>query len=155
MNKNKKALKSLFDPQFVLFQLFLNELGINSFPFLGFKEMDETKLELLDLKNSAQILVPTEKALHNIVAKAKEENAHSIMYGGQSTGAKFYLRDSSLPFGCPAGAVSLRSIREPGDKEMKSTLNSEFIEYIDTVIKKFIVPNLDKLIANEAAAQSN
>lgn len=145
LNNNKKALISSMKLQFSLFMMFLNELGINTVPYIGFNKMDETKLELVDLKGSSQILLPKQEVLENIIAKAKQENSYAVMQGGSvRRGSELFLRESSLPLGCPAALMSMESVRAPGDHDLKANLASEFMEYIDVVVKQKILTRLDR-----------
>jgi hypothetical protein len=124
----------------------LNELGIQTIPIIGFNKMNETKLELLNLKNSAQILLPKQEVLEAVIAKAKQKDAYAVMHGGSSRrGSELYLRESSLPLGCPAALMSMESVRAPGDHDLKANLASEFMEYIDVVVKQKILPRLDRI----------
>ena len=146
LDNNKKALRSFLKLQFSLFNMVLNELGIQTIPIIGFNKMNETKLELLNLKNSAQILLPKQEVLEAVIAKAKQKDAYAVMHGGSSRrGSELYLRESSLPLGCPAALMSMESVRAPGDHDLKANLASEFMEYIDVVVKQKILPRLDRI----------
>ncbi len=148
LDNNKKALRAFLKLQFSLFNMVLNELGISSMPLLGFNKMDEEKLELVDLQ-SAPILIPKQEVLEDVIAKAKHKNADALMQGGSvRTGSELFLRDSSMPLGCHAAEISMKSVREEGHNQMKANLASEFMEYIDTVVKQKILPRLNTLTIN-------
>ena len=144
-DNNKKALHSFMKMQFSVFNIMLNEFGIKNFPFLSFHRYDESKFDLLPLGKSS-ILVPSESAINTVIKKAKEKDAYAEMQGGSTRESPYFMvRDSSVPFACPAAKMSMESVREAGDKSMKSNLASEFMEYLDEVIKEKLLPKLDKL----------
>lgn len=145
LNNNKKALRAFLEPQFSLFNMVLNEFGVQTMPFLSFNKLDKAKFELVDLK-SAPILLPKEEVLRDVIANAKQEDAHALMHSGSvRQSPKLYLKNSSMPIGCPAAEISMEPVRAPHDHEMKSTLASEFMEYLDVVVKQKILPRLDKI----------
>jgi hypothetical protein len=153
LNNNKKALNSMLKMQFTLFNLLLNKLGVQNFPFVSFNVLDEDALEFYDLKKGT-VLVLKEKTINSVIKAAKEKDAAAIMRGGNvRSNPKMPLRNSSIPVGCPAGDISLESIREPDDKSMKSNLNAEVLEYLDTVVKTKVLPHLDKLRDNAKTEQ--
>jgi hypothetical protein len=144
---NLKALKSMLKMQFSLFNMTLNELGIRSFPIFTFYRFDEDKFELLNLKNNNSVLVPTENTVNEVLRKAKEPNAYALMQGGSSRESpKMYLRDSSMPKGCPAEHVSLDSVSENIGRDVKANLVTEFMDYIDLIVQKLVIPRLDKIV---------
>ncbi len=145
LDNNKKALRSFLQLQFSLFFMVLNELGIKTIPIFGFNEMDETKLELVASSNSAQILLPKQEVLEAVIANAKKKDAYAIQQGGSfQGGSELFVRNSSVPLGCTAAEISMESVRAPGDHDLKANLASEFMEYIDVVVKQKILPRLDR-----------
>lgn len=151
LNNNKKVLTSMLGMQFTVFNIFLNKLGIKDFPFLSFNVLDEKGLELVDLKK-APVLVPKISTINSTIEEAKKEDAFATMQGlNLRRDPQMLLRNSSLPVGCPAGKISMESVRKEGDKTMKSNLNAEVLEYLDTVIKTKVLPHLDKLNENAKA----
>ena len=140
LENNKKAMRTMSQMQFGLFNFFLNKLDVFTFPFMSFHKFNENKLELID-SGKSKVLVPTKEVVEETIRDARKPDARFEMHGAATLDRE--IAGESMPLGCPAFEVEMKN-------GTKANLGSEFIDYIDRLITDLVLPNLDKLRENDA-----